>query len=309
MPPSGSGSTGFFSSREMMRLISGIFLIGIVGLLYVQARQSSTWRSIASESQEEAEATMVDPATWTEWVVPHPGHTDPEEIDAIKEEFQAVEDKAPLKGEEMPAQWRLAKWAHAVPTADLQKLARKDILFTHLQQAPDKHRGSLIELKLNIRRVLSHDAPENSANIKKVYEVWGVTEESSVYPYCAVFFDLPPGVPVKADVDFRMRFVGFFFKHLAYDDRMGIKRSSPMLVGRLVYDPQSPSAISDEDRGLTVPWIVGIVLMLTILVLLTQWWGKTSGKLRQRPATHDEATIDSFLDDIETNESSSQNPP
>lgn len=299
MRPIGSESSGFFSSREMMRLISGIFLIGVVGLMAVQVRKTAAWRAIAAESTAETVIAPVSAIPWVERVVPHPGHTDPEEIDALKEELQAVSDQKPMAAEEMAAYWRMVKWAYAVPGADLRKQARSDLVFTHLQQAPDKYRGALIELKLNVRRIVSYDAPPNSAEAKTVYEASGPTDESGVYPYTVIVVEMPPEIPVTYDVDVRARFVGFFLKQLPYHDKLGTNRYAPLLIGRLIHDPALAPPVTADDGGLSVPWIVGIVLGLTLLVGLTQLWGRTS-KSRPRPAMHDEETVDAFLDGLET---------
>ncbi len=300
MRPASRGSTGFFTTREMLRLSSAIFLLGIVGLLYLQAKKSSSWRTIATDraADESIAAAPVNPDTpWKELVVPHPGHTDAEEIDALQEELQAVSDMAPLLGEEMPAYWRMVKWAYAVSGEDLKKQARSDLLFTHLFQAPSKNRGALVNVKLRVRRMSQHDAPENSANVKQVYEAWGPTEESQTFPYCVVFVDVPPGVKIEANAFLDARFVGFFLKKLAYEDSSGTKRTAPLLIGRMIYDEEARTRNAPKEP-VNVKLIVGIVVGLVGVVLLIQWWaGKTPESLRL-PAI-DDATVDSFLGDLE----------
>ncbi len=301
MRPTPGGSTGFFSTRELLRLSSAIFLLGIVGLLYVQSKKSSSWRTIAADQAAEESAAVAPfvslTTPWSELVVQHPGHTDAEEIDALKEELQAISDQSSLAAEEMPAYWRLVKWAYAVPGEELKKQARSDLLFTHLFQAPDKHRGALVNVKLHVRRILQHDAPQNSAEVKRVYEAWGPTEDSQTFPYCVVFVDVPPGIEVKPTVFMDARFVGFFLKKLAYEDATGTKRSAPLLIGRMIYD-EAAAIQSLPEKGLSIKWIVGIVCVLVGLVLAVQWWAK------MRPATPrmpmiDEATVDAFLGDLE----------
>lgn len=304
MRPTSGGSTGFFSTRELLRLSSAIFLLGIVGLLYVQSKKSSSWRTIAAD-QATDESTAVNPVVvsttpWSELVVKHPGHTDAEEIDALKEELQAISDQSPLAAEEMPAYWRLVKWASAVPGEELRKQARTDLLFTHLFQASDKHRGALVNVKLHVRRILQHEAPQNSAEVQRVYEAWGPTEDSQTFPYCVVFVDVPPGVEVKPTVFMDARFVGFFLKKLAYEDATGTKRSAPLLIGRMIYD-EAAALQKVPNKGRSVTWIVGIVCVLVGLVLAVQWWAT------MRPATPrmpmiDEATVDAFLSDLEAGE-------
>lgn len=308
MPPTPSGSTGFFSTRELLRLSSAIFLLGIVGLLYVQAKKSSSWRTIAADqAAEEAAARPVVAvgAPWQELVVKHPGHTDEEEIDALKEELQAIGDMTELAAEEMPAYWRMVKWSYAIPGEELRKMARADLQFTHLFQAPSKNRGALVDVKLHVRLMRQHDAPENSANVTRVYEAWGPSEESQTFPYCVVFVDVPPGIEVKGAAFLDARFVGFFLKKLAYTDAMGVKRTAPLLIGRMLYD-EAAAQKTQVDEGLNVRWIIGIVVSLVGLVLLVQWWAKMKPPTQRMPMI-DEASVDSFLEDIELGRPS--NPP
>lgn len=312
MPPTPRASTGFFSTRELLRLSSAIFLLGIVGLLYVQAKKSSSWRTIASEqAAKDATAKPVVPlgTPWKELVVEHPGHTDEEEIDALQEEMQAIGDMTPLAAEEMPAYWRLVKWAYSKPGEDLRKLARTDLQFTHLFQAPDKYRGALVNVKLHVRLMRQFDAPENSAKVTRTYEAWGPTEESQTFPYCVMFVDVPPGIEVNGACFLDARFVGFFHKKMWYKDAMGVERTAPLLIGRMLYD-EAAAKQNQPDEGLNVPWIIGIVVSLVSAVLLVQWWARLKPPTQRMPMI-DEATVDSFLEDIEAGHppSPSRNSP
>ena len=300
MRPSTGGTSGFFSSRELYRLTSAIFLLGIVGLLYVQSKKSSSWRTVADDrAATDVVAPVVAPGTpWKELVVPHPGHTDAEEIDALKEELQAVSDMSPLAAEEMPAYWRMVKWASAIPGEELRKQARTDLLFTHLFQAPDKNRGALVNVKLHVRRIAQADAPTNSADVKRVYEAWGPTEESQTYPYCIVFVDPPVGVDLRPSVFYDARFVGFFLKKLPYEDATGTKRTAPLLIGRMVYD-EAIALRAQPDPGLNIKWIIGIVGGLVLALLAIQSWAKVAPAGPRTPLV-DESKVDAFLDDLES---------
>lgn len=301
MPPASRGPTGFFTTREILRLSSAIFLLGIVGLLYLQAKRSTSWRTIATDmgTDESVAAAPINPDTpWQELVVPHPGHTDSEEIEALQEELQAVSDMTPLAGEEMPAYWRMVKWAYAVSGEELKKQARTDLQFTHLFQAPDKNRGELVNVKLHVRLTRQHEAPENSANVTRVYEAWGPTEESQTYPYCVVFTQLTPGMKIEGKAFLDARFVGFFLKKLRYEDAAGTMRTAPLLIGRMIYDEEARMRDLPKEP-VDVKLIVGIVVGLVGVVLLIQWWaGKSRESIGRLPAV-DEATVDSFLEDLE----------
>ena len=65
---------------------------------------------------------------------------------------------------------RILQWVRHQPYALLQKRARTDLMFNDFYNNPDKHRGQLVALDLNVRRVLKYDLEG-----QPVYEVWGWT--------------------------------------------------------------------------------------------------------------------------------------
>ena len=96
----------------------------------------------------------------------------------------------------MPAYWRLFNWVEHQSLADLKARSDATAVLNHFVQRPDEQRGKLFQLDLNVRRVLSYDAPANSAGIKKVYEVTGWTTESKAWLYVVLTAHLPAGMPI-----------------------------------------------------------------------------------------------------------------
>ena len=235
MRPASHGSTGFFTTREMLRLSSAIFLLGIVGLM-CSTGTAPVGGMTASNLFAEDSLNKSPQVAWTELVVKHHGHKDAVQIEALKAELKAVSDLGALSEKEMPAYWRLLKWAYAVPGEELRKQAQIDLSLADLMQKPSEYQGKLVDVNLDVLRILQHDAPENSANVTRVYEAWGVSEESQKFPYCMAFVDLPPDVMVEANTAQEARFVGFFLKNIAYEDSSGTKRSAPLLIGRMIVE-------------------------------------------------------------------------
>ena len=71
---------------------------------------------------------------------------------------------------------------------------------------------------MNVRRVLSYPAPENSAGIETVYEVWGFTRESQAWLYVVLTAELPPGMATGPNVDERATVAGYFLKLQGYHE-------------------------------------------------------------------------------------------
>jgi hypothetical protein len=242
-------SAGGAAANPMSRLVSMIMMLVVLGLMYTRAKDPNTWRWLADDSPAETTATAPravaanDPTApgdsqneraepKTETVVAGPTDQDPRELDEAGEQFLAVSDKAPMAPSEMPAYWRLMRWARAQTFAQLESRAARDPIYTRLWEQPEKHRGKLFRLRLHIKRVLEHPAPKNSAGVTTMYEAWGWTDESKSYPYVVLFSELPPGMKTGDDLHEEGVFCGYLLKTLSYVafDKM---LASPMLLGRM----------------------------------------------------------------------------
>lgn len=268
----------FFRGRESFRLMSMIFMLALIGMLIFQARQPSMWRWIAPGSDAAATPATTEAATkselqpWTETIASGVADDDFEEAEAAKEEFQALADRQPLDVAEMPSYWRLMRWIRTLPFDDAAQRARRDVLFTHLWDAPSRHRGELIFLKLHLMRAIAHEAETspNSAGVERVYEAWGTTSESGVHLYCVVFPEVPPGLKLGDDIREEADFVGYFLKQLPYHDKLDKPRAAPLLIGRLRWR-ENPArvALQNQNNALFVPTV--IVGVIVVAVLFGSW--------------------------------------
>ena len=226
------------SGRLKARLFSMVVMLVVIGMLYSRAKDSKTWSWLVSNPDGESTVATVDPATPPaappkETVVEGPTDLTEGQREEVGKLLAAITDRQKLVDVEMPAYWRLLGWAQAQPFAELDKRALRDIALTKLHDEPEKYRGQPIRLRLNVKRILDFDAPENSVGVKKVYEAWGWTNDSKARPYVVVFAELPPGVNVGTDVDHEVVFAGYFLKWMQYETFKGQKQSAPLLLGRL----------------------------------------------------------------------------
>ena len=259
---------------EYRRLMSLVLLSMVLYALYQYAREPSTWRWIERESEARAsrlEASAKPVAkvpAWKETLGNGPPQSAPDELDGFKHQLQAVSDLAPLVPAEMPAYWRLMRWALAEPMADLERRALPSVIFTQLYEDPNRYRGKLIRLRLHIRRILDYEAPENSAGIKRVYELWAWTDDSRSYPYVVVVPEVPPWFKLGDELREEAVFVGYFLKTMSYM-AFNKKRAAPLLVGRL--RPLSGTSSSSPRRiaaGGPGEWIWGSGLVVVVGVVL-----------------------------------------
>ena len=199
-----------------------------------------------------------------------PTDEDPLEFIAVQRLFEAVSDRTMhLKGEEMPAYWRLFAWSERQTLQQLQQRAERRVVLNDFAQMPETMRGKLFNLELNVRRILPYPAPENSAGIKDVYEIWGWSNESRSWPYVLVVAHLPPGTATGPDVHEKMRFSGYFFKLQSYlaagagpNDKPSM---APLLIGRV---SRQAKAIAPKPEFGFSPWLIGLGLTVVAWLLL-----------------------------------------
>lgn len=205
-----------------------------------------------------------------ESVVPGPTDLSVDEQAEVRTEFEVVADKEPLAKFDMPAYWRLLRWARAQRFSELEGRAERSILFTQLWEQPEKYRGRLLRLRLHIKRILKYETPENSGGLTHLYEAWGWTEDSKSFPYVVVFPELPPGMKIGADVHAEGVFVGYFLKTMAYT-AYDVNRAAPLLLGRMKGISNGATAARDKHQEVSIwEWLTGAALIGLVAAWI--WW-------------------------------------
>jgi hypothetical protein len=290
------GDARFFQSRELRSLARLIVLGLLLVALIPFARNPDTWKFFARDDEEptmvagdlekkdkadRAAPTKKEPEAPAE---PGPTDLDPQERSAAIEEFQAVSDRTlELQPEEMGIYWRMFNWTEHQSFAELERRAKKalterqreGVTLNDFMQQPDVWRGEIVRLDLHVRRVLSYPAPKNSVGVKRVYELWGWTDESKAWPYCIVTADLPAEMPVGANVGEDVKVAGYFLKVLSYHEAGAAPNAkalpAPLLVGRLDWKPSAARTAKKTDwtwlwwiGGLGIIYL-GLRLMLPII--------------------------------------------
>lgn len=228
------------SGRLKARLFSMVVMLFVIGLLYNRSKDAQTWSWLLTDAkydEQDAVATSASPSA----AEPPPAETilsGPTDLDADQQAeaaklLAAVTDRQKLVDVEMPAYWRLLGWAQSQSFQDLEQRSQRGVAFTQLHEQPAKYRGQPQRLKLNVRRILDFDAPQNSVGVKNVYEAWGWTDDSKARLYVVVFAELPPGLKVGTDVNYDVVFAGYFLKWMQYETFKGQRQTAPLLLGRL----------------------------------------------------------------------------
>jgi len=253
-----------------------LVLLGVVGLLVQRARDPATWQWLENHRP----APQSSPARQPERpdvppggpVAAGPTDEDPDQHTDAAEEFQAVTDGTiGIQPEEMLAYWRLLLWTEHQSMDMLTRRSRGDVFFTELMQFPENYRGRLVSLDLNVRRVLAYDLDDTPLGRKRLYELWGFSEESKAWLYVAVTAHLPEGMATGSDVYERIRLTGYFFKLQGYYEAGAKPRAAalraPLLVGRVTrYAPVSIAQASPRNDPWTAVVVGGVVIVLVGIV-------------------------------------------
>ena len=280
-----------FQGNELSRLMGMLLMLAVLFMMIQRARDPGMWKWLEDDSgggsstASAAQSSPPKPEQTVEGskrkaappVATGPTDEDPEEADAIAEEFQAVTDGTlEIQVEEMKSYKRILQWVGNQPYALLAKRARTDLRFNDFYNNPDKHRGQLVALDLNVRRVLKYDLEG-----QPVYEVWGWTTESKTWLYVAVVVDLPAGMPIGSEVYEKGRLAGYFFKLQAYHEA-GAKPhakplKTPLFLGRLEWEPTVEPVVQSSDWA----WGSGL-LGLFAAVIVIRFGLLFVGKTRRR---------------------------
>ena len=257
------------------RLLSLLMGLAVMGMLYQRAKEPQFWRWLTNESRADSTEEQTSPKSSTaskddttkqidnqENIVPGPNETDADELTQLRSSLKAVLDRQILQDVDMSAYWQLMRWSRTRPIAELEKLARRDLPYSHLWEEPDLFRGQPIRLKLHIRRVLKYEPSKNPQDLKMVYEAWGWTEDSRSFPFCVVFPDKPEGLPIGTDVDGDFVFVGYFLKWMSYQ-AYDVKKYAPLLIGRLRPATKAAGSAKASDWESSFLMLVGGVLLLS----------------------------------------------
>jgi hypothetical protein len=291
----------------MPRLLTLVVMLGVLVLLILRARDPSTWLWLAPNAGDETiggpiAALPEQSVVAADPMAEGPTDLDPQELDAAREEFQAITDKAPLSKEEMPAYWRLMAWQQHQSTRELRERAKKDVTFKQLWHEPQKWRGRLVEIPVHLRQTAKvEDLAENPLGLTTMQEVWGWNSDSQPYWYWLVCPQLPPGMPTGQNIFEEATFVGYFLKLLPYEDHQGKTLATPLLIGRLIWHPSADNPLARSDEW-TWPWFAAAGLAL----LAAARWGlyfagrrSTARRSLAGPASSDEKSVEDWLDRAE----------
>jgi hypothetical protein len=200
-----------------------------------------------------------------------PQPTEPDLVVAAKPEpivtdrsvaFETVTDRTPREFRDNAAYSLLLDRARGKTPAELAAVARSDVVLAHLWQNPEHYRGVPIHLLGAATRVLRFESKLSKTGW--LYEAWIFTREDALVPYACVFEEAPSGFPIGTNVSERVVFNGYFLKIMKYQ-ASDVARGTPVLVGRIGWEPHEPTAVDGGNSILRWSLIAIAVMFVTSL--------------------------------------------
>ena len=261
-------------SVRLMAMVGALVLIGAtIYNLRDRARGEKAPGTVVGAPARKAapQKNAQTQSDWKETIVPGPADDDPVEMEQARKLFEGVFDAHDMVESDMPAYWKLMKWARSRSFSELEQRANRNVPFAKLFREPEKHRGELIRLRLHVRRIYDWDAPKNSAGVKTVYDISGVTDESISNVYTVICSELPPEIPVETNAYSEAVFVGYFLKLLAYTGADNNQRGAPLLIGRIKAVTGAKTVAEAQSEGLLAMVAIGVAILLAALMVATLW--------------------------------------
>ena len=292
-----------FSGSLLLRLVSGLGMLVIVALLIARMGEPGTWRWLAGDNgpppakRPTAPPAPIPPATG-------PTDEDPDQAEMAREEFQALTDGSlELRREEMEPYYRLVFWVKNQSFERLWRRAKKDLIYTNFYDSPDKYRGKLAALDVDVRQVLDAGKGRDGTQL---YELRGFTAHSWGRPYFLIVIDLPKGMPVGPSVHERVKFAGYFLKLQGYEPAEAKPgdpiQKGPLLIGRIEWKP--PVAAPVEESRDWIWWVALLAIVGLVLAVRFFYW-KLKPRRPARPSAvspeGEEFSIESWLDNPDLN--------
>jgi hypothetical protein len=180
--------------------------------------------------------------------------------------------------------------AARTPASAFAKSARENdwLTFAHLFQEPKRYRGKVIPVQGRLQRLRKMEATfeAEKLGVEWCYEGWVFTETAYSPPVCVVFAHLPPGARIGENVDYKVRFDGYFFKRYLYQPAEGKAKQTLFFL--------APTFELLDNPGNTVGFtmtggvVIGMVALgiVTILLIagLNLWFRRSDAVVRARVA-------------------------
>lgn len=141
------------------------------------------------------------------------------------------DDTLTIRTQELETYYAILGRIKDMPLRVLEQAANKRISYSEIYNDIGRHRGELVLLEGDLRRLEAIPAPEdNPLGIKTLYEGWLFTEAGARHPIRIQCTSLPPGMPLGESIKLPVKFSGYVFKRTSYETQLGLN-TAPLILG------------------------------------------------------------------------------
>lgn len=184
-------------------------------------------------------------------------------------------------------------YASQTPAEAFVKSAEENkyIFFSHLWNAPQKHRGKVVTVRGQLVKLEKLDATLNAKKegVLHLYEGWVFGQTKGATPYCIQFVTLPKNLKPAEQMREEVVFHGYFIKKVKYRGGDGKDHVSPLLIGATVRTMEAKE-LADEEAAATTPFSITSLLIAACLVgavtvvmlAINRWFRRTDDRTRAK---------------------------
>lgn len=296
-----------------MLLLLGLVIVGIV-----EASQPANWEWLTSlsknsradrvsegegrnrspgevrESLEPGEFRLVagdrDPSGISDSELP-PAGAGQDDLSIPPEILRPITDATlGIRKSESAAYFLMLNKARDAAPDRFERAGSSHTTYAELMNDPERHRGDLITIEGELRRLTTMPAGENDEGFETLYDGWLFTDAAGKKsPYRVIGSGKPEGMPEGDQIRERVRWTGYFFKRCNYETAHGL-HAAPLLLGREVRWITSPAPGALKRR---TPAVVSIGLCaLAALFVSGLWWRFAHERRRQAARRHQRVQVE-----------------
>jgi hypothetical protein len=290
----------YLARREQWRLLLVVLTLGLVVILYLEARNPANfrWIDVPWHGEKEPENRLAEPRHTEQkpdsdvpgaFVAPLPSKDTRSEVSGGKtglpevrsHDLSSIRDDTPFRKAESDAWFHLLDVLRKTPTAAIRKASIGRVTYTQLAEQPEAYRGELVTLLGTVRRAHRVTAPANDYGIDGYYQLWLQPESNPDDPIVVYSLDVPEGFPIGMSVQADVRITGFFFKRWSYLAQDTL-RSAPTVLSQTVDWLRRPTPASQATRSEPSIWLVlGVATVAAALGMIYVYFRT---KREKRPA-------------------------
>ena len=258
----------YLGRREQRRLLTMVFLLGLVFFLMRETREPRNWDWFFLLTQQPHQAApetvagididtrlktvdlpeAVEGAFISPLPKPPPQLGEKAYFPGVQPElFADVRDDTVSRAAELPSYLNLLEVLQNTSDEALAQASSGPVAFVQLFEQPDEFRGELVSLRGKLRRIEKVPAPKNDLGLESYYQAWLQPYDNRNALIVIYTLYLPHDFPLGDRIAEEVELTGFSYKRWAYRATDTI-RTAPMVLARNMHWIR-PTAVAKQEHS------------------------------------------------------------